>query len=111
MPVWLKKFINMKIKKGDKIKVMAGKDKGRDGKVEKVFENAGRVLVTGINQYKRHVKKNDQMPQGGIVDVPRPIDVSKIMLVCPKCSKAVRVGYKMEKNKKVRICMKCESKI
>lgn len=101
----------MKIRKGDKIKVMAGKDKGREGKVERVFENSGKVMVPGINQYKRHVRKNDQMPQGGIVDVPRPMDASKLMVVCPKCAKVTRVGYKVEKNKKVRICTKCDSKI
>lgn len=101
----------MKIKKGDKVKVIAGKDRGREGKVEKVYKNSSRALISGINQYKRHVRKNDQMPQGGIVDVPRPIDASKLMIVCPKCNKLARVGYKVEKNKKVRICLKCDSKI
>lgn len=101
----------MKIKKGDKVKIMAGRDRGREGKVEKVFENSDKVVVAGINQYKRHVKKNEQMPQGGIIDVPRPMDVSKLMLVCPKCAKVARIGYKIEKNKKVRICKRCESKI
>ncbi len=101
----------MKIKKGDKVKVIAGKDRGREGKVEKVYINSSRVLISGVNQYKRHVRKNDQMPQGGIVDVPRPIDASKLMIVCPKCNKLTRVGYKVEKNKKVRICLKCDSKI
>lgn len=101
----------MKIKKGDKVKVMAGKDKGREGKVEKVFDNSNRVMVAGVNQYKRHVRKNDQMPQGGIIDIPRPIDAAKVMVVCPKCGKVTRIAYKVEKNKKVRICVKCESKI
>ena len=101
----------MKIKKGDKVKIMAGRDVGKTGVVEKVFSKAGKVIIPGINQYKKHVKKNDKMPQGGIVDVPRSIDVSKIMLVCPKCQKTTRVGYKLEKNKKIRICRKCESKI
>ena len=101
----------MKIKKGDKVKITAGRDRGRDGKVEKVYEKAGRILIEGLNQYKRHVKKNDKLPQGGIIDVPRPIDVSKVMLVCPKCGKVARVGYKLEKNKKVRICKRCESVI
>ncbi|MFZ6035070.1 MAG: 50S ribosomal protein L24 [Patescibacteria group bacterium] len=101
----------MKIKKGDKVKVIAGKDRGREGKVEKVYKNSSRVLISGVNQYKRHVRKNDQMPQGGIIDVPRPIDASKLMVVCPKCNKLTRVGYKVEKSKKVRICLKCDSKI
>jgi len=101
----------MKIKKGDKIRVMAGKDKGREGIVDKVYRKSERVLVQKINIYKKHIKKSEKMPQGGIVEVPRPIDVSKVMLVCPKCGKVARVGYKVEKNKKIRICKKCESKI
>ena len=101
----------MKIKKGDKIRVVAGKDKGREGKVERVYVKAERVLIEGINQYKRHVKKNEKMPQGGVVDVPRPISVAKVMLICPKCGKLVRTGYSIEKNKKVRVCKKCGSSI
>jgi large subunit ribosomal protein L24 len=111
LQVWLKKYINMKIKKGDKIKVMSGKDKGRQGVVEKVYKKASKAVVTGINQYKKHIKKNEKMPQGGIVEIPRPIDISKISLVCSKCSKVAKIGYKIEKNKKVRICKKCQSKI
>lgn len=101
----------MKIKKGDKVKITAGRDRGRDGKVERVYEKSGRVLVESVNQYKRHVKKNEKLPQGGIIDIPRPIDVAKVMLICPKCSKVARIGYKVEKNKKVRICKRCESVI
>jgi len=101
----------MKIKKGDKIRVMAGKDKGREGKVEKVYKKSNKILIPNINVYKRHVKKNDKMPQGGIVDVPRPLDVAKIMLICPKCGKTARIGFRVEKNKKFRVCKKCESKI
>lgn len=101
----------MKIKKGDKVRVIAGKDKGREGKVERVYIKAARVLIEGINQYKRHMKKNEKMPQGGVVDVPRPIDISKVMLICPKCGKPARVGYRVEKNKTVRVCKKCDSKL
>ncbi|PIQ72774.1 50S ribosomal protein L24 [Candidatus Roizmanbacteria bacterium CG_4_10_14_0_2_um_filter_36_35] len=101
----------MKIKKGDKVRVMAGKDKGREGKVEKVYKKSNKILIPNINIYKRHVKKSDKMPQGGIVDVPRPLDVAKIMLICPKCGKMTRIGFKVEKDKKLRVCKKCESKI
>lgn len=101
----------MKIKKGDKIKMMIGKDKGKTGVVEKVYSKSNKALVTGLNLYKRHVKKNEQMPQGGIVEIPRAIDVSKLNLVCPKCGKVARVGFVIEKNKKMRICNKCKSKI
>lgn len=101
----------MKIKKGDKIKMTVGKDSGKEGVVEKIYKNANKVLVTGLNMYKKHVKKNEKMPQGGIVDLPRAFDVSKLALICSKCGKITRVGYKIEKNKKFRICRKCDSKI
>lgn len=109
--VWLKKFTNMKIKKGDKIRVIAGKDKGREGVVEHVYKKAGKVVIPGINLYKKHVKKNEKMPQGGVVEIPRSMDVSKIMLICPKCNKSTKIGYKLGKGKKNRICKKCESEV
>lgn len=101
----------MKIKKGDKVKIMVGKDKGREGKVEKIYSKSNKLVIPGVNVYKRHIKKNDKMPQGGIVDVPRPFDIAKVMLICPKCGKTTRVAFKIEKNKKVRVCKKCNSKI
>jgi len=101
----------MKIKKGDKVKITIGKDKGKTGVVEKIYKNSNKVLITGINLYKRHVKKNEKMPQGGIIEIPRAMDVSKLNLVCPKCAKVTRIGFKIEKSKKVRICKKCDSKI
>ncbi|MBI2049725.1 50S ribosomal protein L24 [Candidatus Roizmanbacteria bacterium] len=100
----------MKIKKGDKIKVMTGKDKGREGKVERVYSKQNKILVSGVNLYKRHIKKSDQAPQGGVVEVPRPLDIAKIALICPKCGKVTRVSYINEKGKKLRICKKCKSK-
>lgn len=107
----------MKIKKGDKIKITVGKDKGKTGIVEKVYKNSNKALMTGMNLYKKHVKKNEKMPQGGIVEIPRAMDVSKLSIICPKCAKSTRIGYKIEKNlaaqagKKIRICKKCNSKI
>jgi len=101
----------MKIKKGDKVKVIYGKDKGKEGVVEKVYKKTNKVLIPGVNLYKKHIKKNEKMPQGGIIDIPRPLDVSKVMLICPKCKKPTRVGFFKEGKKKFRICKKCESKI
>lgn len=101
----------MKIKKGDKVRVIAGKDKGREGVVEKVYSKANTLTIPGINIYKKHIKKNEKMPQGGVVEIPRPLNIAKVMLVCGKCGKLTRIGYKIEKNKKNRICQKCESKI
>jgi large subunit ribosomal protein L24 len=100
----------MKIKKGDTVIVIAGKDKGRQGKVERVYRKENKVLIPEINLYKRHIKKNEKMPQGGVVSLPRPIPTAKVMLICPLCKKPTRVGYRIEKNKKFRICKKCDSK-
>lgn len=101
----------MKLKKGDKIRVIAGRDKGRDGSIERVYEKQNKALITGINIYKKHIKKSEKMPQGGVVELPRPIDVSKVALICPKCGKSTRIGYKYENDKKIRICRKCDNKI
>lgn len=99
----------MKIRKGDKVKIIAGKDKNRQGKVEKVYRKQNKVLILGINIYKKHIKKSEKFPQGGVVEIPRPIDVSKVMLICPHCGKTTRVEFVVEKNKKKRRCKKCQS--
>lgn len=101
----------MKINKKDKVVVIYGKDNGRKGVVEKVYPKTNTALIPGINIFKKHIKKNEKMPQGGKVDLPRPIAISKIMLICPKCGKQTRVGIKIENKKKFRICKKCQSKI
>lgn len=99
----------MKLKKGDKVVVIAGKDKGKKGAIDRVYTKQNTALIANINMYKRHVKKNEQYPQGAIVDLPRPINVAKIMMVCPKCNKPTRLGKKVEGNKHYRICRKCKS--
>ncbi len=99
----------MKLKKGDKVKILAGRDSGREGVIERVYDKTNKVIIPEINKFKKHVKKSEQMPQGGIVDVPRPIDVAKLSLICPKCGKVARVGYEVKKGKKNRICKKCKS--
>jgi large subunit ribosomal protein L24 len=101
----------MKIKKGDKVKITHGRDQDREGTVERVYSKQSKVLIKGLNIYKKHVKKNEQMPKGGVVEIPRPIDVSNIIFVCPKCKKTAKLGYKVENNKKVRICRRCKSKV
>ncbi len=101
----------MKIRKGDKIIVISGKDAGRQGTVDRTYPKQQKILVTGINIAKKHIKKSEQTPQGGVADVPRSIQVSNVLLVCPKCKKHSTVGYKVEKGKKTRICNKCKSKV
>lgn len=99
----------MKIKKNDKVTIQTGKDKGKQGVVEKVYPKQNTVLVTGVNLYKKHVRKSEEMPKGGIVEVPRPLNISKVAVLCPHCKKSVRIGYKIEGEKKSRICKKCKS--
>lgn len=99
----------MKIRKGDKIKIMAGKDKGKDGVIDRAYPKQNKILIQGINLIKRHIKKNQELPEGGIVDIPKPVQVSSVMLICPKCSKTTRVGFELDKNKKVRSCKKCKA--
>jgi large subunit ribosomal protein L24 len=101
----------MKLKKGDQIIVIAGKDKGRKGKVEKVYPKDGTVLIPNINVYKRHMKRKDEKHPGGIISLPKPLLASKVMLLCPSCGQMTKIGYKNLKDEKVRICRKCERKI
>lgn len=100
----------LKIKIGDKVKVMSGKDKGRDGVIERVFSKKMTAIVPEINVYKKHVKGIPGR-KGGIYDIPRPISLSRLMLICPKCSKTTRVGFKRIDNKSVRMCKKCGREI
>lgn len=101
----------MKLIKGDEVKVVLGKDKGKTGKIEQVFTKESAVLVTGVNQYKRHRKAQREGEVSEIVTITKPLTVAKVQLVCPKCKKVTRVGYKMEKDKKVRVCRKCNAVI
>ncbi len=101
----------MKLKKGDKVKIIAGRDEGREGTIEKVYEKTQSIVIPQINIYKKHIKKNEQMPQGGVVEIPRPLSTSKVMLLCPKCGKPTRVGYEIQGTKKNRVCKKCKTQI
>ena len=101
----------MKIKKGDKVKVMAGKDKNREGVVEKVFSKKRKVLVSGINIYKKHTKPAGPGRPGGIIDIARPLPIESVALICPACNQPTRVGYRIHQGKKVRICKKCQKEV
>lgn len=93
----------MKIRKNDTVIVLSGKDKGKTGKVEKVLPKRSAVLVSGVNICKRHVKKRDEKNPGGIIDIARPIHISKVALVDPKEKKPTRVGFLLSKGEKLRI--------
>ncbi|MCX6763814.1 MAG: 50S ribosomal protein L24 [Candidatus Moranbacteria bacterium] len=101
----------MKIKKGDKVKSIAGKDRGKTGKVLKVFPEKNKVIVEGLNLIKKHVKPRKEGEKGQRVEIPAKINVSNLMLVCPKCGKATRFGYKFSGDIKSRFCKKCQSEI
>lgn len=97
----------LKYKVNDEVVVTAGKDKGKKGNIVKVYPKKSKVLVEGVNLYKKHVKGSQQENQkGGIYDIPRPLHFSKVALIDPKTNKPTRVGFKLVKGKKVRIAKK-----
>ncbi len=100
----------LKIKKGDNVQILLGKDNGKTGSVERVFSKDGTVLVQGINQYKRHVRAM-QGVEGGVITISKPVNSSNVALVCPSCKKPTRVGFKVEGGDKVRVCKKCSKEI
>ncbi|KLO22635.1 50S ribosomal protein L24 [Marinitoga sp. 1197] len=98
----------MKIKKGDLVKVISGKDKGKEGKILRVIPKLNKVVVENVNIVKKHQRPTQQLREGGIIEQPSPIHISKVMIICPSCGKPTRVGYRfLEEGKKVRICRKC----
>jgi large subunit ribosomal protein L24 len=101
----------MKLLKNDTVKVIKGKDAGKTGKVEKIFTKENKVLVEGVNQYKRHVKARSASQKSEIITITKPLPVANVALVCPKCKKPTRVGYKVLKDGKARICKKCQTEI
>jgi large subunit ribosomal protein L24 len=99
--------MKLKIKKNDRVMVIAGKDKGKIGKILKIYPEKERAVVEKINLIKRHTRP-DQKGQGGIVEKEAPLHISNLMVMCAKCNKAVRIGVKeLEDGRRVRICKKC----
>ncbi len=101
----------MNIKKGDTVKILSGNDKGKTGEVLEIIPKTEKIVVKGVNIRKKHVKPRKQGEEGGIISVECAIHSSKANVVCPKCGKATRIGYSIEKNEKVRVCRKCGTKI
>jgi len=102
----------MKIRKGDRVQVLAGKDRGKTGTVTFAYPALGKVVVDGLNIAKKHQKPTRSTMQGGIIDKEMPMPVSNVAIVCPSCGKPTRVGYRFEPDgTKVRICRKCEGDI
>lgn len=97
-----------RLKKGDKVSVIAGKDKGKSAEIIKVIPKENRAVVKGVNTVKKHQKPTMANAEGGILTIEAPINLSNLMPVCPSCGKAVRVGFKVVDGKKVRVCAKCK---
>ena len=97
----------MKIRKGDTVQVLSGNDKGKTGEVLEVMPKQEKIVVKGVNIRKKHVKPRKQGDEGGIISVECGIHSSKVNVLCPKCNKPARIGYKMEKDSKVSVCKKC----
>jgi len=104
----------VKVKKGDQVEVIAGKDKGKRGEILSVDRDEDRVIVEGANIIYRHVRPSQEMQQGGIIENEGPIHVSNVMLVCPSCDEKSRIGYRFisggaeDRKQKVRYCKKCD---
>jgi len=101
----------MKIKKNDQVLIISGKDRGRKAKVIEALPKKGKLFIEGINLRKKHVKPKKSGEKGQIVETPAPLDASDVKLICPKCGKAVRTGYKLEGKKKYRACKKCGQEV
>lgn len=97
----------MRIKKGDTVQVLSGNDKGKTGEVLEIIPKDNKVIVKGANIRKKHVKPRKQGEEGGIIPTETAMDSGKVNIVCSKCGKATKVGYKIEKDKKIRVCKKC----
>lgn len=101
----------MKIKKNDQVKIAAGKDKGKTGKVLRTFPGENKIIVEGVNLVKKHVRPRKEGEKGQRIETPGKLDISNVMLVCPKCGKTTRVGQKITPDNKFRICKKCQAEI
>jgi large subunit ribosomal protein L24 len=102
----------MKIRKNDTVLIIAGKDRGKKGKVRKALPKDKKVIVEGLNMIKRHSKAKGQARQAGIIELEAPVDVSNVMFICGKCNKPTRVGFRvLADGNKARICRACDEVI
>jgi len=101
----------MKIKKGDNVLIIAGKDKGKKAKVLRSFPSRGMILAEGVNVKKTHKRPKKQGEKGQIIEVAFPLECSKAQIFCSKCDKPTRVGYRVEEGNKIRLCKKCKAEL
>ncbi len=96
----------MKLREGDRVMVISGKDAGKESRVARVFPKKDKIIVEGVNTAKKHQKPRGQTMQGGIIDKDMPIHVSNVMIVCEDCG-PTRIGYRIDETGKHRVCRKC----
>jgi len=101
----------LSIRKNDTVQVIAGREKGKTGKVLAVSAKTGRIMVEKTNMVKRHVKPSQKYPQGGVIEKELGLHYSNVLLMCAKCNKGVRHGIKITGDKKTRVCKRCESSL
>jgi large subunit ribosomal protein L24 len=97
----------MTVRKGDKVRVIAGKDKGKEGKVLRAYPEKQRVVVENVHMIKKATRPSQRNPQGGIVEMEGTIHVSNVMLICPSCGQPTRIGRRREEGVRIRVCKKC----
>lgn len=101
----------MSIRTGDKVRVIAGKDKGKESKVLTVYPHKQRIVIERVNMIKKATRPTQKNPNGGILEIEGTVHVSNVMIVCPKCSQPTRIGRKREDGARVRVCKKCNNDI
>ena len=101
----------MKIKKGDNVQIMTGKDRGKSGKIIELDIKKNALVVEGFNVYKKHKKPTKQGEKGQVISVSRPMSIANVQVVCGSCGKPARVGYQLANGNKVRVCKKCKATI
>ncbi len=101
----------MRIKKNDQVKIIAGKDSGKTGKVLRMFPKESRLMVEGLNLVKKHTRPKREGEKGQRIEIPGKMNISNVMLVCPKCGKPTRIEFKIAGDDKLRICKKCKAEL
>ena len=102
----------MRLQKNDTVKIIAGKDKGKQGKITQIFPKESKIVVEGVNVSKKHLRPRKRGEAGQVIEFFTPLDVSKVKLLCPKCGKLTRLGWqKSSAGKKTRFCKKCKASI
>lgn len=100
--------MRIKVKKGDTVKILAGKDRGKTGLVERVLPKTATLVVTGLNMVKKHARPKRRAPHGGILNIPAPLAIGKVMVICPRCSQPTRVAITIDhEGRRHRTCKHC----